>query len=599
MGEPQALARTPRAERRKRRGKTLLERLKRWRHSAARRDPAGDRQVYGIRWIDHDIPVRLSAGSVRGLRVTLENTGNFPWSGAPPGAVYLVVRLDGEWVDTHKLPRGWIPPGERTTVLFPFTAPSEPGSYRLGLDLIAWNEAHFQERGVPPLEVELVIESAVVRPSTKWFQVARRVNPWHYAPTNGICEGASGALYPVYAARAEGCRQWDLEGKSYLDYGMGYGSALLGHGHPRVRRALIETVEKTGPTVELPHALHVDVSRMLVEDFPCGEMAVLGKHGSDACTVAVRLARAFTGKRHVLYRGYHGWQDFWAEQPQYTGDAIPRRPEPLIHEFRYNDRDDFLRHYERLKGDLAAVMLEPSPHGGDRLGFELDDAGFLATVAQAARDAGALLIFDEIVTGYRYREGSVQRALGVVPDLACLGKAIAAGMPLSAVVGRADVMTRCMPRIFYPGPTFRGELYSLAAARAAIETYREEPVAEHVWEHGEKLRAGVEALCGQIGVAAACKGPPFRMQLTFDEPDGERLCLKRTLLVQETLKAGMLSSNGVLSPSYAHDGAALEEALAILGRALEVVAEAERHDDFERHIEIPPALFFSTEEHFE
>jgi glutamate-1-semialdehyde 2,1-aminomutase len=552
---------------------------------------------YGFACVEHSVPSALRAGSIVGVRVTLENQSDFPWRPVPPEAVYVALRLDGKWVDTHKLP-GPVAPGERATIHFPLKAPLAPGTYQLGLDLILWNVAHFSEQGVRTPTMELVVSAPEECPTTAYSHLAARVNPWHYAPTQGIHRGADGASYPVFAARARGHKLWDLAGKEYIDYGMGYGAALLGHGHERVQAAIREAVELSAATVELPFALHLDVSRMLVEDFPCGEMAILGKHGSDGCTVAARLARAYTGRDHILYRGYHGWHDFWAEQPGYADAGIPRRPELLIHEFQYNDLDDFFRRYEPIKDRLAAVMIEPSPHGGDRRGFECDDAGFVRTIADAARRAGALMIFDEIVTGYRYREGSAQKALGVVPDLTCLGKAIAAGMPLSAVVGREEVMRSCMPRIFYPGPTFRGELYSLAAAKAAIETYRTEPVARHVWEHGEKLRRGFAELCSAIGIPGACKGPPFRMQFTFEEPDDRRLCLKRTYYVQEMLKAGVLSANGILNSSYAHDDEVAAVLLERAGRVLEKVADAERKGELERRIEIPVSMFFSSDDHF-
>ncbi len=169
-----------------------------------------------------------------------------------------------------------------------------------------------------------------------------------------------------------------------------------------------------------PHPLEIAVAHMLTEAIPCAEMVVFGKNGSDVCTVAARLARAFTGKKTILYSGYHGWQDFWAEQAGFAATGIPDRPEPLIHHFKFNNLPDFMRLYQRYRDDLAAVMLEPSGPGESSQGPGQDAArDFLAAIAQAAREAGALLIDDEMMTGYRYASGSVQRATGVIPDLTC------------------------------------------------------------------------------------------------------------------------------------------------------------------------------------
>ena len=214
------------------------------------------------------------------------------------------------------------------------------------------------------------------------------------------------------------------------------------------------------------------------------------------------------------------------------------------------------------------------------------DRDFLGSVAEAARSVGALLVYDEIITGYHYPGGSVQTPTWVIPDLACLGKAVGSGMPISALAGRAGIFQRSMARTHY-GPTFKGEIYSFAAAKAAIGIYRTEPVARHIWDYGARLKARISGLCGEIGIPAACKGPPFRMALIFDEPDEERLRRMRTLYIQELLKGGMTTYNGIMLPSYAHDDEVFDQSIAIIAKALEVTAEAHRHNDFDRHIEIP------------
>jgi glutamate-1-semialdehyde aminotransferase len=333
----------------------------------------------------------------------------------------------------------------------------------------------------------------------------------------------------------------------------------------------------------------MEVSRLLSEDFPSAEMVVFGKNGSDVCTVAARLARLTTGKRVILSSGFHGWQDFGLDYFAFEGSGIPKGPDRVLHKFRFNDVDAFVQLYESTKHDLAAVMIEASgPYGGPDRGVEPDvDTGFLHAIAGAARQVGALLIFDEIITGFRYRDGgSVQKATGIIPDLTCLGKALASGMPLSALVGRS--------RIFHEGfalthycPTFKGEVYSFAAAKAAIDIYRTEPVAKYIWEYGEKLRAGIHAICRDLDLDAECKGPPFRMGLFFHEPDAGIAQLKRTLYVQELLKEGLITAYEMMLPSYAHDAAVMAQTLEGVRSALKVVRSAERDRSYHRHIEIP------------
>jgi glutamate-1-semialdehyde 2,1-aminomutase len=180
----------------------------------------------------------------------------------------------------------------------------------------------------------------------------------------------------------------------------------------------------------------------------------------------------------------------------------------------------------------------------------------------------------------------VQKTTGVIPDLTCLGKALASGMPLSALVGRSRIFFDAFHKTHYC-PTFKAEVYSLAAARAAIGIYRTEPIAEHIWRYGEALRAGIHDVCGRIGIAAECTGPPFRMGFVFRDGDPDRRRLKRTLLMQELLKARIVTVLGTMLPSAAHGDAELTATIAAFARALEIVAHADRHGALERSVEIP------------
>ncbi len=572
---------------------TLWGRIKRQKNRfsssvGVRKGTPGDGRNYGAIFVNHNIPHQLRAGSIYGARITLENSGNFVWCRDDPSEsrIDLVLRFADRVVGTYQMPTSMVNPGEQVTLCFPLTVPHKEGAHQVVLELVAQDVAWFSDRGVSPLAITLISDSSNGLLPDDPREVTRSVNPWHYRPTGGIERSSEGMTFPLFVSNAKGCHLWDQEGRCYIDYIMAWGSTILGYGDDRIQEAIGAVLEMP-PLTPFPSCLEMDVARMLTEDIPCGEMVVFGKNGSDVCTVAARLARLHTGKRVILCSGYHGWQDFWVEAEGFGVTGVPDRPEPLIHRFRFNDRDDFFRLFNLFKGDLAAVMLEPSGPGESIQGPEQDaDKDFLATIAEAAQSVGALLVFDEIITGYRYPSGGVQKAFGIVPDLACLGKAIGSGMPLAALVGKSHIFEQCMERTHY-GPTFKGEVYSLAAAKAAIQIYRAEPVAETIWNYGTRLKKEINRLCANIGVNASCKGPPFRMALIFQEADSDRLRLKRTLYVQELLKQGITTYNGIMLPSYAHDEAVMGETLEAMGETLERLAHAERQNNFERYLEIP------------
>jgi hypothetical protein len=293
-------------------------------------------------------------------------------------------------------------------VHFPLQVPAAAGRHVLKIDLVEQGVTLFEAAGAPPLAIAFETAAVTPTPSAQLYEYAAGTNPWHYRPTRGIQYSADGGTYPLFAARGDGCHLWDLEGRRYIDYVMGWGTALLGYNEPRVREAMIAAMD-TGPVLPLAHPVELDVTRILIEDIPCAEMAVFGKHGSDACTVAARLARAFTGRSTILYCGYHGWQDWWVEQAGFARSGVPERPRPLIHRFRFNDLADFTRLFDGHRADLAAVMLEPSGPAEGMFGpFEDTDRAVLAAIAAMTREAGAVLVYDEILTGFRYPGGSVQ-----------------------------------------------------------------------------------------------------------------------------------------------------------------------------------------------
>ncbi|MCG8643789.1 MAG: aminotransferase class III-fold pyridoxal phosphate-dependent enzyme [Desulfobacterales bacterium] len=543
---------------------------------------------YGVRYLTHNIPEILPAKSVFPARVSLENTGDLTWLKHQVDGRYvaLYLRYGEQIIETIPLPAKEVKPGQKMTVYFALKVPAETGSLTLMLEMAEHEVALFRHLGVPPLELTVTISPPANDPNDHLWDMALQYNPWHFQPTRGICRGENNHVYPVIAKSAKGAKLYDVRNIEFTDYIMAWGSILLGYAHDSVQEAIIDTVRQTSPMLPFPHPLELEVSQMLCEDFPSAEMAVFGKNGSDVCTLAARIARGLTGKKVILCCGYHGWQDFWVEQLGFDRTGVPEHTPLLIHSFVYNDIQDFNRLYDRYKNDLAAVMLEPAgPLGSDEIGFAPDaNREFLEAVAAAVRKASALLIFDEIVTGYRYPQGSVQKAVRVTPDMTCLGKAIASGMPLAALVGKADIMMQGMPGTRY-APTFKSEIYSFAAAKASINIYRTEPVADYIWDYGLRLKQGINDLCLKYDVNAKCTGTPFRMMPVFLDDDPERLSIKKTLYYQQLLRQKITTYNSIMIPSYAHTREDLQMTLFCVDNALASVAQSEAN--FKNCLELP------------
>jgi glutamate-1-semialdehyde 2,1-aminomutase len=370
--------------------------------------------------------------------------------------------------------------------------------------------------------------------------------------------------FPRFAEHAAGCRLSDADGASYVDWISGGGPVLLGYRHPDVERAVVEQLE-AGPTLSLMHPVELQVAAALKEMIPCAEMVTFGKNGSDVVTAAVRVARAVTGRDVILQYGVHGFHDWYVSMfPEVEGQ--PDALSGLVHPFPYNDLDALGALFDRFRGRVAAVVMEPT-------NVELPETGYLEGVRELAAAHGALLIFDEMITGFRLANGGAQERFGVMPDLACFGKALANGMPLAALVGKRSYMQR-LTSVAY-GMTFRGETLSLAAARAVLALLRREPVAERLAGTGARVRESFEAGCARHGVKATLRGPEARM--TFDFASGGGMLGQRIQIafLKQCARAGVLTNGNILA-SLAHDEDALHQTADAFDSALGAVAELVR-----------------------
>jgi glutamate-1-semialdehyde 2,1-aminomutase len=356
---------------------------------------------------------------------------------------------------------------------------------------------------------------------------------------------------PVFLQRGQGCRVWDVDGNEYVDYVQGLLPNILGYAHEGVNAAYAGQLAQ-GHSFSLPHPLEVELAERLVRLIPCAEMVRFGKNGSDATSGAVRVARAYTGRERVACCGYHGWQDWYiGSTARHRG--VPECVRALTHPFPYNDLPGLEAVLAAHPGEFAAVIMEP-------LNFTEPQPGYLAGVKALAHKHGALLIFDEICSGFHFGLGGAQKALGVTPDLACFGKAMGNGFPISCVVGRADVM-RLFEEVFVSF-TFAGEVAAMAAALKVLDVLETTDALPRLEAQGRALQDGFNLLARQAGLKGRfeCVGRPAWSLLRFRDAESKDSYLERSLFSQEAVKRGVLIL-ATHNMTAAHDGQSTERTL--------------------------------------
>jgi glutamate-1-semialdehyde-2,1-aminomutase len=382
---------------------------------------------------------------------------------------------------------------------------------------------------------------------------------------------------PVFLSRGQGSHVWDVDGNEYIDYPMALGPIILGHNYPVVTEAVIGQIQ-LGTTFSLPHPLEVEVAEKLIEIIPCAEMIRFGKNGSDVTSGAVRVARAYTGREIIACCGYHGWQD-WYIGTTTRNLGVPRALQKLTLPFEYNQIKSLEYIFDQHPGQVAAVIMEP-------IGVVEPLEGFLQEVQELTRREGALLIFDEVVTGFRLAMGGAQEYFGLIPDLACFGKAIGNGYPIATVVGRKEIM-KYFDEIFFSF-TFGGETVSLAAAQSTISEMLSKKVIRHLWEQGTKLKDGYNVLAREFGMDlfTQCLGLPPRTVITFKDDSEAESLLYKSLFQQECLKRGVLFSGGQ-NICYSHTNADIDYTLRVYRTAMEILKEAIDGDEVAKRLEGP------------
>jgi glutamate-1-semialdehyde 2,1-aminomutase len=371
---------------------------------------------------------------------------------------------------------------------------------------------------------------------------------------------------PFFIERAMGSSAWDVDGNEFVDFNNALCSVMLGHVDPDVTAAVAEQLQK-GTIFTLSNELEIEVAERIVEAVPCAEKVRFGKNGSDATAGAIRAARAFTGCDRVAVSGYHGWQD-WYIGSTARHKGVPAQSRALTHSFPYNDLAALEAALTAHEGEFAAVILEP-------MNVAWPQEGYLQGVVDLAHRHGAVAVFDETITGFRYALGGAQELFGVTPDLACFGKGLANGYPLAAVAGRSDIMAE-FEEVFFSF-TMGGETLSLAAAKAAIDKIRHEDVIAAMTKRGTQVIEGVKALVERHDCAdflSVPGHPTWSFMAIADHPRASHFELK-TLFLQEVLARGILTV-GSHNISFAHSEADVERLLAAYDEVFPLMRDAMR-----------------------
>lgn len=338
-------------------------------------------------------------------------------------------------------------------------------------------------------------------------------------------------ISPLFVARAKGCQTWDIDGNEYIDLVSSLASITLGYQNRQVNAAVRRQL-KSGTIFSLPGKLEYEVAEKIVNLVPSAEQVRFGKNGSDATSAAIRLARSVTGRSVVAVCGYHGWQD-WYIGSTTRNKGVPSAVSDLTKSFTFNNIDSVKAIFVQNPGNVAAVILEP-------MNIAWPEANFLEDIRELCTKNGSVLIFDETITGFRFSKGGAQELFGVMPDLTTLGKGLANGFPLSAVVGKKEIMKE-MNEIFFSG-TFGGELLSLAAANEVLSQHLENNVIPKLYEAGESLNESTQQNLEEqqlTDVLSLSGHPTWRFLNWKDHESGSALEI-RTYFMQECFKEGVL-----------------------------------------------------------
>jgi glutamate-1-semialdehyde 2,1-aminomutase len=380
---------------------------------------------------------------------------------------------------------------------------------------------------------------------------------------------------PAFIARGQGCHVWDVDGNEFIEYGMGLRAVTLGHAFQPVVDAAYRQMQ-LGSNFTRPAKIEVDLAERLLEIIDGADMVKFAKNGSDVTTAAVKLARAYTGRDLVAICGEHSFFsiDDWFIGTTEVNAGIPQAITDMTLMFHYNDLASLRSLFDQYPDQIACVVMEaeaatpPTP-------------GYLNHVKELCEECGAILVFDEMITGFRWHLGGAQKFFDVVPHLSTFGKAMGNGFAISALAGKREIMRlggldHDQPRVFLLSTTHGAETHALAASLETLRIYREQKVIEVLWKQGEWLRTLVNRSIAENHLEGFFElvGRACNLIFATCDQEGKRSQAFRTLFMQELIRRGILGPSFVVSFSHTDEdidrtAQAVHEALGVYRKALD------------------------------
>lgn len=398
-------------------------------------------------------------------------------------------------------------------------------------------------------------------------------------------------VWPGYFEKAKGVEVWDLDGNRYIDMSIsGIGAVILGCADPDVDGAVVEAIKK-GTFCSLNCPEEVELAELLCSLHPWAQMVRYGRGGGEAMMIAVRIARAHTKKDKIAFCGYHGWHDWYLAANLGSGNeneleghllpglkplGVPRVLKGTAFPFHYNHISELEEIVAKNKDDLAAIVMEPIRHEKPR-------NNFLQDVRSLANKIGAILIFDEVSSGFRLTTGGAHLTLGVFPDMAVFAKGMSNGYPMGAVIGKEGVMKSAEDT--FMSSTYWTDRIGPAASLACLRKHKEKNVSVHLVTIGTLIQEGWRTIARETGLTVTVAGIPPLSDFSFEDPQG---LVMMTLFVQEMLKNGFLASNRFYA-NYAHTPEHVREYLQAAKEVFQFIKKALEEGDMERHLMGPAA----------